>query len=175
MQINITARHLEIGPDIRSYMNDKLGRLTKYSDKIEEAKAIFQKEKFNHIAEIALTGKGFHIIAVERDHDLRASFDLCLANAQKQLKKSREKFKRRKVKNFFESFRRFKRNQDKLISPSRHIVKVESFGIKPMSPEEAALELEAFNREFIVFHNAVDNNINVLYKRKNGDYGLIEP
>jgi putative sigma-54 modulation protein len=175
MQVNTTARHIEIDDNLKSYANNKLEKLEKYSHSIEEARVIFQKEKFYHITEIILTGKGFRIAAIEKDHDIKASLDLCIANAQKQLNKVREKVKRRKVRSFFEGFNIFRKNKKELLSPKGNIVKVESFAIKPMSAEEAALELEAFNKEFVVFHNAEDNSINVLYRRKNGDYGLIQP
>jgi putative sigma-54 modulation protein len=175
MQVNITARHAELDDNLKSYVNDKLGKLGKYNDSIEEARGIFQKEKFYHITEITLTGKGFRIAAIEKDQDLKASFDLCLTNAQKQLKKVREKVKRRKVHRFFDGINIFKKSKSRLLRPKGSIVKVDSFAIKPMSAEEAALELDAFKKEFIVFHNATDDRINVLYKRKNGDYGLIQP
>jgi putative sigma-54 modulation protein len=175
MQVNITARHMELENSLKAYANDKLEKLEKYNYLIEEARAIFQKEKFYHITEITLTGKGFRITAIEKDQDIKASFDLCVTNAQKQLKKAKEKVKRIKVRGFFEGINIFRRKRKKLLRPKGNIVKVESFAIKPMSPEEAALELEAFNKEFVVFHNAEDNSVNVLYRRKNKDYGLIQP
>ena len=175
MQVSITARHIELDEGMKGYANSKLEKLEKYNYAIEEARAIFQKEKIYYITEITLTGKGFRIVAVEKDQGLKASFDLCLTNAQKQLKKVREKVKRRKVQSFFEGINIFKKNKSKLLRPKGNIVMVESFAIKPMSAEEAALELEAFNKEFIVFHNAADDKINILYRRKNGDYGLIQP
>jgi putative sigma-54 modulation protein len=177
MQVHITARHIGFDDNLKIYVNNKLGKLERYNYPIEEVRAVFQKEKFYHITEITLTGKGLRITAFEKDQDMKASFDLCLANAQKQLKKAREKVKRRKVRGFFEVLNVFKKNKNKLPMPKGNIVRVESFAIKPMSAEEAALELEAFNKEFIVFHNAAeaDNGINILYRRKDGDYGLIQP
>jgi putative sigma-54 modulation protein len=174
MQINITARHEDISADLKGYFNDKLEKLEKYSDKIEEARLVFQKEKFNHITEITLTGKGLRIVALEKNQDIRASFDICLTNAQSQLKKARARAKGRKMKRFFQVLKPFRKRKNRLLAPAGSIIKTESFALKPMSAEEAALELEAFNKVFIVFHNAVDNNLNVLYKRKDGNYGLIE-
>jgi putative sigma-54 modulation protein len=175
MQINITARHMEIDNELKGYINNKLEKLEKYNDKTENARVVFEKEKFNYITEITLTGKGFRIAAVEKNQDIRSSFDLCLSNAQSQLKKTREKVREIKVKRFFESFGLFKRKKRKLLSPAGSIVKTESFATKPMSPEEAALELDAFNKVFIVFRNSSNDKLNVLYKRKDSNYGLIEP
>jgi len=175
MQVNITVRHVEIDNNLKPYMNEKLEKLKKYNNAIEEARAILDKEKFNFTSEITLSGRGFRVVAFEKDQDMKACFDLCLTNAQNQLKKIREKEKSKKLRGFFSSLKVFKRDKKQLISPKGSIVRVESFAVKPMSPEEAALELEAFNKEFIVFRNSSDNNVNVLYKRKNKDYGLIEP
>jgi putative sigma-54 modulation protein len=175
MQINITTRHMELEEGLKVYVNDKLERLARYSDKIEEARGVFQKEKFNYITELNLIGKGFHIVAIEKNQDSKASFDLCLTNAQAQLKKARERAKSRKMKRFFRALKPFRKKKRHLLSPQGSIIKTESFAIKPMSPEEAALELEAFKKVFVAFHNAKNNNLNVLYKRKDGHYGLIEP
>jgi putative sigma-54 modulation protein len=165
---------MELKESFKVYVNDKLEKLEKYSDKIEEARGVFQKEKFNYITELNLTGKKFHIVAIEKNQDIKASFNLCLSNVQAQLKKARERLKSRKMKIFFRSLQPFRKKKRLLLSPQGSIIKTESFAIKPMSPEEAALELEAFKKVFIAFHNAKDNNLNVLYKRKDGNYGLIE-
>ncbi|MFA5069602.1 MAG: ribosome-associated translation inhibitor RaiA [Candidatus Omnitrophota bacterium] len=175
MQVNITARHMELDSDLKAYINVKLSRLTKYNDSIEDVRVIFQKEKFFYIAEIAFIGRGFRIAAVEKDQALKASFDLCLTNAQKQLKKIRAKTKSRRIRDIFDGINVFNRQRRRLPKPKGDIVRIESFALKPMSVEEAALELEAFDKQFVVFHNATDNSVNVLYKRKNGDYGLIQP
>jgi putative sigma-54 modulation protein len=166
---------VELDNGMKAYINDKLSRLAKYNNSIEDTRAVFQKEKFIHITEITVTGRGFRIAAVEKDQALKASFDLCLANAQKQLKKARAKAKGRRIRDIFYGINVFRKSENRLPKPCGNIVKVESFAAKPMSPEEAALELEAFGKQFVVFHNASDNSMNVLYKRKNGDYGLIQP
>ena len=91
MQVNITTRHIEVNDDFKSYVTDKLDKLERYSNKIEEAKAIFSAEKQNHVSEIVLTGKRFRITSTEKDEDLRTSFDLSISSAEKQLKKVRDK------------------------------------------------------------------------------------
>ena len=144
MQINITARHLHLDDDFKVYINEKVEKLAKYANKIESAKVIFSTEKFNNITEITLTGRGFRLVAIERDQDIKVSFDICLTNIEKQLKRTRSKVKAHKMKRFFDGFKRLS-------------------------------ELATFNKEFIAFRNAIDDKVNVLYKRKDGDYGLIEP
>ncbi len=175
MQINITARHLQLDDDFKVCINEKIKKLAKYASKIESARVIFQTEKFNNITEITLTGKGFRLVAVERDQDIKVSFDICLTNVEEQLKRTRGRVKNHKMRKFFESFRRFSGKRRELPVPDASIIRIESFATKPMSPEEAALELAAFNKDFIVFRNSVDDKASVLYKRKDGNYGLIEP
>jgi len=175
MQIDITARHLQLDDDFKVYINEKIKKLAKYASKIESARVIFSIEKLNNITEITLTGKGFRLVAVERDQDVKVSFDICLTNIEKQLKRTRGKVKNHKVKTFFEGLRRFSGKRRELPAPDAPIIRIESFATKPMSPEEAALELTAFNKDFIVFRNSVDDKVSVLYKRKDGNYGLIEP
>ena len=174
MQIDITARHIQLADDFKSYINEKIEKLAKYASKIESARAIFSTEKFNNITEITLTGREFRLVAIERDQDIKVSFDICLVNIEKQLKRTRGKVKNRKIKKLFDGFRRFSGNKRGQVEPDAAIVRVESFATKPMSPEEAALELKAFNKEFILFRNSVDDNVCLLYKRKDGKYGLIE-
>lgn len=175
MQINITARHLQLDDDFKACINEKIKKLAKYASRTENARVIFSIEKFNNITEITLTGRGFRLVAVERDQDIKISFDICLANIEKQLKRTRSKVRDHKIKRFFEGFRRFSGKRRELPVPDAAIIRTESFVTKPMSPEEAALELTAFNKDFIVFRNSINDKASVLYKRKDGNYGLIEP
>ena len=173
MQVNITTRHIEVNDDFKSYVTDKLDKLERYSNKIEEAKAIFSVEKQNHVSEIVLTGKRFRITSTEKDEDLRTSFDLSISSAEKQLKKVRDKVKDHKIKRFIEGVKRITKKKKRTeITPN--IIKMDSLAKKPMSPEEAALELEVFNQNFMVFRNSTTDEINVLYHRNDGNYGLIE-
>ncbi len=174
MQIDITARHLQLADNFKVYINEKIAKLARYASKIESARVIFSTEKFYNITEITLMGRGFRLVAEEKDQDSKASFDICLVNIEKQLKRTRSKVKDHKIKRFFDGFRRFSGKKRELLAPDGDIVRTESFATKPMSPEEAALELKAFNKEFILFRNSVDDKVNLLYKRKDGNYGLIE-
>ena len=175
MQINITARHIQLDDNLRHHINEKIEKLTKYAGKIESAKVIFSIEKFNNITEIILVGRGFRLVAMERDQDINVSFDICLTNIEKQLKRASSKVTSHKIKRFFTGFRRLSGKRRELPVPDAAIIMTESFATKPMSPEEAALELKVFHRNFIAFRNSADDKVNVLYKRKDGNYGLIVP
>jgi len=175
MQINITGRHIEIPDPIKQYIVEKLSKLSKYGQKIEEARVIFSLERFNHIAEITLNGKRFRITSAEKEEGLRNAFDKSLANMEKQIKRFYAKVKDHKAKRFFEALRSFSLRRKEAKPQAPRIIKNETAETKPMSCEEAALELDLFGRDFIVFRNANTDNINVIYKRKDGNYGLIEP
>ena len=175
MQTNITARHFGLSENMKVYFNDKLVKLGKYSPKIEEVRSVFSKEKLNYVCEITLTGKRFRIAAVDKDDDLRASFDKACQNAEKQLKRFRDKVKDRKSEGILsQELNIISSAKKKKAAAAARIIRSAIDDNKPMSPEEAALELEVLNKEFIVFINAETENMNVLYKRTDGNYGLIE-
>jgi putative sigma-54 modulation protein len=176
MQVTITGRHIDLEETFKVYVNEKLSKLTRFSSRVEEAHAIFSKEKLNYISEIVLTGKKFRMTAIEKDQVLQASFDMSMSNIERQLKRFRARVKEHKAQNIFQSLKKLslRKARKEAVSSEHKIIRTESFAAKPMSAEEAALELELFDREFIVFRSARNDRINVLYRRKDGHYGLIE-
>ncbi|NQT95471.1 MAG: ribosome-associated translation inhibitor RaiA [Candidatus Omnitrophica bacterium] len=174
MQTNITTRHTNIDESIKLYINEKLNKLSKYSDKIEEARVVLSREKFNYIAEIILIGKRFRMTATRKDEGLRVSFDKCVTNVEKQLKRFRTKVKDRHAGRLFKGFKRFSLRKKQVAQLSPQIIRTDTAATKPMAPEEAAMELEVFKKEFMVFRNSETDEMNVLYRRKDGNYGLVE-
>jgi len=174
MQISITARHIDLEESFKIYINDKLQKLSKYNNKAEEARVVFTHEKFNYITEIILTGKRFRMTAKKKDENLRASFDKTATNAEKQLKRFRAKVKDHHVARIFGNIRRFSFKKTDLAQDAPEIIKSDTAPKKPMSPEEAAMELDVFKKEFLIFRNAETDEVNVIYKRKDGNYGLVE-
>jgi len=174
MQVNITARHLEIAEQFKIYVAEKISKLTRYSSKIEEARVIFSSEKYIYVCEIVLTGKDLRMTATEKEKELRSSFDAAMSNMEEQLKKFRARFKKHKVARFFEDLKSFTFKKKEPAKSGPYMIKPEPLSTKPMSPEEAASELELFEKQFIVFRNSDNDKINVLYRRKDGNYGLIE-
>ena len=176
MQIGITARRVKLSEQFKVLVNEKLARLARYASKIEEARAIFSLERFNYITEIALTGKRIRIAASGKDRDMRASFDEAVMSLEKRLKKFRGKIKEHNSNNKeqaqIDEFALKKLNEE---TPAPRIIKTDILVKKPMLPEDAAAELDLFNKEFLVFINSDNDKVNILYRRKDGDYGLIEP
>lgn len=175
MQITITARHLTLSDDLKSVVNEKLSRLSRYSRRLREARVVFTLEKAECTADITITGKRFRISAVERAADGRMAFDRAAANIENQLKRQDGRIKDHRIKRFLEGLSTFHfRKKDEQPNVPR-IIKTDSFAVKPMSCDEAAQELELFDKEFIVFRNSNTDRFSVIYRRKDGNYGLIEP
>ena len=184
MNVVITGRHFDVTEGMKAHVNDKITKLDKFSQKIVEAHIILEVEKFRHIAEITVIGKQFKLTATDTTSDMYASMDGAIASLEKQLRKLHDRVKEHRVKG---SAGRIQELAVRSISaikgvfrPAREssagtrIVETQRVAEKPMSVEEAVEELKISNSEFIVFRNADDNKVEVIYKRKDGDFGLIK-
>jgi len=183
MNVVITGRHFEVTEGIKSHINEKIVKLDKFYHKILEAHVILSVEKFRHIAEITVIGKHIKVTATETTSDMYASIDMAIDSLEKQLRKLHDRIKEHRVKGssgrirdiavrslsaIKEAFRPAKE------SAAPEIVETKRVAEKPMSEGEAVDELKISNSEFIVFRNAGDDKINVIYKRKDGNFGLIK-
>ena len=183
MNVVITGRHFDVTEGIKSHINDKIAKLDKFYHKILEAHVILSVEKFRHVAEITAIGKHIKVTATETTSDMYASIDMAISSLEKQLRKLHDKVKEHRVRG---SAGRIKEIAVRSISAIRgafradkegfgpKIVETQRVAEKPMSVAEAVEELRISNSEFIVFRSAEDNKINVIYKRKDGDFGLIK-
>ena len=183
MNVVITGRHFEVTEGMKSHVNDKIIKLDKFYHRILEAHVILEVEKFRHIAEITVIGKHFKLTATEMTSDMYASIDMAIASLEKQLRKLHDKIKEHRVKGSAGRIHEIAVRSISAIKgvfrPEREsagpkIVETRRVAEKPMSVEEAAEELRVLDGEFIVFRGAEDNRINVIYKRKDGDFGLIK-
>ena len=183
MNVVITGRHFEITEGIKSHINDKIVKLDKFFHKILEAHVILSVEKFRHIAEITVIGKHIKVTATETTSDMYASIDAAIASLEKQLRKLHDKVKEHRVRGSAGRIQEIAVRSISAIrgvfrpereSPGPKIVETLRVAEKPMSTEEAVEELRISNGEFIVFRTAEDNRVNVIYKRKDGNFGLIK-
>lgn len=175
MQTTVTFKHIDPSEHLKAYVSDKLDRFDKYLDNPAEANVVLTVEKFRHIAEINIAGDKLTIIASEETNDMYAAIDMALDKLEKQIKKSKQKIRERRSasKN---------RNRSKLeetdILPDEDAerqIKIRNIEYKPMDIEEAALQMDLIEDNFLVFTNARSDRVNVLYRRKDGHYGLIQP
>lgn len=183
MNVVITGRHFEVTEPIKAHVNEKILKLDKFLTKLMEAHVILSVEKFRHIAEITVIGKNLKIMSTETTSDMYASIDKAVESLEERLRKVHDKLRAHKAK----ESRKIKDFAIKSISAIRGYFKgekdtgmpriVETKGVaeKPMSAEEAVEELNISRSEFMVFRNSKDDKINVIYRRKDGDFGLIKP
>ncbi len=178
MRISVTFRHLDPNEEVREYVKEKIGRIRKYLEQPLEAQVILTVEKFRNIADVTLWVNGYAINSQEETGDMFSSIDMVVAKLERQIKKYKDKIQRFKP-NAGVQTQKLRMNVISSESLEEEmgprIVKTKRFFIKPMSLEEAVLQLELMNDSFLVYTDAQTKNVNVLYRRRDGDYGLIEP
>jgi len=168
MQINITFRKMDPEERIKAYVEEKLAKVKKYLNEPIEAHVVLSTEKFRKGAEVNITADGLVINGSENREDIYAAIDLVVDKLERQIKRQKEKAKGR-----LSAFKMY------ILSPTPEegprVIRSKSYSIKPMSLEEAIEELNALGNDFVIFTNAETDEVNVLYRRKDGNYGLIEP
>jgi len=175
MKVIVTGRNIVITDAIRHQVTSKLEKFDKYFQTDVEAHATFSTQKNKHIVEITIPIKNGAIFRAESaTDDMYASIDDAIDKISKQMKKHKTKIEKRyhahnSIK--FESIPESDDSED----GENNIVKTKKFAMKPMVPEEAVLQMELLGHDFFVFLNGETDDVNVVYKRKDGDYGLIEP
>ena len=179
MRVNVTFRHMESSDPVRSYVEDKLMRVKKYIDEPVDAQvALAVEKKIRHKVEVMLTAKGITIKATDQTEDMYAAVDGVVDKLESQLKRYKEKIKRHKPLSGGE------RQVAKTVFAAQSIdeghaepviIKTDKFQVKPMSVEEAVMQMDLLDKEFLVFTDASSSDINVVYRRKDGNYGLIVP
>jgi putative sigma-54 modulation protein len=177
MLINVTFRHIEPSAPLREYAEEKISRVKKYIEEPIEAHVVLKVEKFRHIAEVTIDANGLRLNGTEETEDMYSSIDMVADTIEGQVRKNKEKFRRRKSGG---SLREMGVAVDSASIPmdgddqERRVIRSEQVNAKPMDVDEAAMQLDRSNGEFLVFTNRVSNRVNVLYRRKDGHYGLIE-
>lgn len=179
MQINVTFRHMETSEPVRNYVEEKLPKVKKYIEEPVDAQVVLSvAKKIRHKAEVILTAKGIVIKAKEETADMYAAIDGMLDKLDRQLKRYKDKIKMHKPLSGRE--RRVERTiyTAESIDEGHHepsIIKSESFPVKPMSVDEAVMQMDLLDKEFLVFTDATSDGVNVVYRRSDGNYGLIVP
>ena len=179
MQFNVKGRNLEVSDAIRSYAERKLSKLERQlkDPRIELELTVERNPSVaaNHVAEATIWTRGPVLRAREASSDMRASIDQLVEKLERQVTRYRQKGRSRR--------RRAARsngpspegmpamNED--VEPT--IVKTKNFGVSRMSPDEAVLQLELIGHDFFVFRNTESGEVSVVYRRRDGQYGLIEP
>lgn len=173
MQTSVTFKNLDPSEHLKAYVSDKLNRFDKLLDNPAEAGVTLLVEKHRHIAEINITGDRLTLNGTEETGDMYSAIDKVLDKLEKQLKRSKQKIRERRA-----GAKGQTRNIREEAAPEEDFVrqiKVQSLEYKPMDVEEAVLQMDLSEENFLVFTNSRSEHINVLYRRKDGHYGLIQP
>jgi putative sigma-54 modulation protein len=179
VRLQVKGKNVEVSDSLKSYAQEKLGKLDKHLNeaaRLELELAVERNPSIseNQIAEATIWTKGPVMRARESSTDMRASIDLLVAKLERQARRYRDKRRRSSNRNHGNS----PELEVRPVVPDEEspvIVKTKQFAVKPMSPEEAVLQLELIGHDFFVFQNAESDGVNVVYRRRDGNYGLIEP
>jgi len=170
--ITITGRHIEISDPIRELLTERLGHACKLLDKITSTHVTISVEKNRHIVEVVIHSHGATLHAKEETHDMYASIDQAVDKIETQAKRLKEKIKDRK---HVAEAAGSAEVEDEVSPPRAQVFVAETFAPKPLSVTEAVETLQGAPDLFLVFHNAKNGLVNVLYKRGDGNFGLVQP
>ena len=177
MDIMVTFRHMEPTESLKTYAEDKLSKIKKYLDFPIEAHVVLAVEKFRHIADVTLSIDGARIKGVEETEDMYSAIDQVMDKVEKQVKRYRSRIRNRRTENRKGEDTQHVGATEEItdLSLEEPSIEVEKMVAKPMDLEEATMQLELSQQDFLVFRNSRSMEINVIYKRKDGNLGLIEP
>ena len=174
MKFTFTEKRMASSEDLRAYAMKKIGKLEHFFTPDTEVIVALSAQKDRQKIEVTIPIKGNTIRAEESSTDMYVSIDLVEEVIERQIRRYRKKLidKKQSALSFSQAFIE---EEDERPEEDIRIVKTKKFAIKPIDPEEACLQMEMLGHNFYVFLNADTDQVNVVYRRKNGTYGLIEP
>lgn len=173
MKYIIIGKNIDVTPGLRTAVEDKIGKLEKYFTPETEVHVTLSVEKDRQKIEVTIPVKGNIIRSEQVSNDMYVSIDLVEEIIERQLKKYKNKLvDKHQGSNYFKQEYIDKEYTDE---DDVKIIRTKKFDIKPMYPEDACVQMELLGHNFFVFCNAETDQVNVVYKRKAGTYGLIEP
>jgi len=189
MQLSVTFRHMDSTDALRDYAKEKVERIRKYfPDPIKAHVVLVCDRGYNHTADVMITlHNGLVIKGVETTEDMYSSIDLVMAKIERQVRRYKEKIRSHKGAEGLHGQREIIHSvlaepAEESASPNGHahaaaepqIMKKSKFFAKPLTPNEAVMQMNLLNNDFLVFTNAASHEVNVVYRRGDGTYGLIE-
>ena len=186
MQITYTFRNLDSSDALKHYAKEKVERVNKYLDRASEAHVTVSQERHNHICDITIHAGQFSMRGRESSADFYSSVDMAMDKIERQLKRYKEKLKHHKggshhhldelnhikVRHAVVQFDEPEAQPAKPEGP--RVIRTNELVAKPMSVDDAIMQMDLLNNDFLVFTNAKTKEVNVVYRRKDGHYGLIE-
>jgi len=172
MNVIVNGRHLSVTPALKNYAEEKIKKFERYLSNITEAIVTLSIEKYRHKAEVLLKANGVKIQAEGITGEIYASIDEVVEKLEKQVKKYKEKLVSHRKG---EGKGNVEVPSEKTSPETEGIIKRKRFDMKPMGPDEAVMQMELLDKDFFVFTNEISGDINVVYRRRDGNFGLIEP
>ena len=175
MEYRIHGKKFKVTNDVKNYVETKLARLDKYFEKPEafEATVAIRTDGLNQVVEVTIPAKKMILRAEEANRDAFAAIDLVLDKLERQIRKNKTRMSRKDTKDRFAElvldFEVPKEENDKT-----KIVKRKAVELKPMSEEEAILQMNLIDHPFFVFRNSKNGEVEIIYTRKDGNYGIIK-
>jgi putative sigma-54 modulation protein len=171
MQVRITARHFDLEPGLKEHVESKVEHLAHYFDRVDEAHVVFEQEGHRKIADLTVHASRVVVSSEQEADDFRVAFDRAADKVERQIRRHKERVRSRK-------------GRDGTADAAEMIggVAPEEVGILPeeiassrMTADEAFKQLAELGARFLVFWNTESDRVNVVYRRDDGDYGLVEP
>lgn len=179
MDIRIKTRNVEINDTLKDYMESKISKLEKFFSKIMDSQVVVSFNRGRYTVEVTSNANGVVMRGEERDSDIRKAFDKALKNIERQVKKHKDYLKdRAKLKTHDVSL-----DIDQLMNEfesepepeESDIVKTKKFDVRAMNPKEATMQMDLLGHSFFIFKNMESGKLNVVYRRNDGGYGLLDP
>lgn len=176
MEISVRGKNLEITPALRQYAEKRISKIEKFFEGQVSAHAVISQERGRYLAEVTVAIDGLLLRGEEVSGDAFASVDLVLEKLEKQIEKFKTRInKRLRVARRVAGGRPETAAEEMEQEDRPRVVRVKRFAFKPMNVEEAILQMDLLGHGFFVFTNAETDQVNVVYRRRDGNYGLIEP
>lgn len=169
MNINVRGKNVEVTDALKEYVEKRLGKLDKYFVDLKEANVTLVVEKADHRVEVTIPVSGMILRGEETTGDMYSSIDLVMDKLERQLEKYKSRLSRK--------IRMVDVKPEVVtdIVDDASVIKTKRFAVKPMPVDEAVMQMNLIGHSFFVFSNAETEEVNVVYRRKDGKYGLIEP
>jgi len=175
MRINIVSKQMPVTKAMRAYAEKKMPRIKKYFDVPIDVTITFTVQKNVQMAEVLVRVKGLYLKGIEKSEDIYASLDLAIDKIERQVVRYKDRIHNRKYDNDNGFLRMNVYNVSSVDTSAPEIIVSKEIPAKPMTVEEAVMQMDLLNKSFFVFKNASTNEVSVVYKRDDGNIGLIEP
>jgi len=179
MNIHITGKRIDVTDAMKEYVEKKITKLAKNLTDVIDVNVTMHLERYRHVAEITISAHHLTVRGKGDTTDMYTSIDMACARIEKQLARYRGRIQARRAPRAEKLAEATMTVYDHQAlageADTRVVVKVDKISVKPMAIEEAVMEMDLLNQDFLVFKNAETDEVNVIYHRRDGDVGLIEP